>query len=136
MARQYTDRLQRPEWHRWYSTARWQHLRILHLSKQPLCVFCAESGFTIAANVVDHKIPPRGDYTLFWDPKNLQSLCLPHHNSSKQQIEKGNKGYVREIGIDGFPVDVNHPFNQLERKQQKYAAAPKKKRPGGVGLFS
>jgi 5-methylcytosine-specific restriction endonuclease McrA len=123
MARQYTDRLRRPEWHKWYHLKRWEHLRRLHLSKEPLCVMCKESDFIIAGNVVDHKIPPRGDYLLFWDPNNLQTLCFDHHNSSKQQIEKsGNKGkgYTREIGADGFPVDVNHPANVVERRMQSY----------------
>jgi len=120
MAKQYTDRLQRPEWHKWYGLARWQRLRAIQLRMHPLCAMCAESDFVIPATVVDHIMPPRGSEQLFWDSKNLQSLCLSHHNSSKQQIEKGDKGYVRDIGADGWAVDVNHPVNVAERRMQKY----------------
>jgi 5-methylcytosine-specific restriction protein A len=107
MAR-YADRLQRSVWHKLYHTKRWVRLRKFHLAKQPCCVMCEASGFDIAGNVVDHIVPPRGDLALFWDPKNLQTLCHPHHSSSKQQVEK--RGYLKDIGTDGWPVDVaNHP---------------------------
>jgi len=67
----------------------------------------------MAADVVDHIVPHRGDAKLFWDPANLQSMCKPHHDSSKAQLE--HKGFVDDIGTDGFPVDENHPFNRKRK---------------------
>lgn len=117
MAKQYTDRLQRPEWHKWYKTKRWLNRRALQLQKQPLCEICLASGFVIPATVVHHKIPPRGDEQAFFFGE-LQSLCAPHHDSSAQQLE--NRGYIRDIGVDGYPVDTaNHPFYAADRKQKK-----------------
>ena len=62
------------------------------------------------AEITDHVIPHHGDQTLFWDPKNLQSLCKPHHDGSKKQLE--NKGYHDDIGADGWPTCESHPVYQ------------------------
>ena len=35
----------------------------------------------MAANVVDHIKPHRGDSALFWNTENWQSLCDKCHNS-------------------------------------------------------
>lgn len=69
---------------------------------------CLEKGIVMAANVADHIEPHRGNYQLFFYGR-LQSLCHAHHNSTKQQIE--THGFATEIGLDGFPVDGNHPFH-------------------------
>jgi hypothetical protein len=37
-------------------------------------------------------------------------LCEPCHNSAKRQIEL--RGYRCDVGIDGYPIDPNHPFNR------------------------
>lgn len=85
---------------------RWQKARAAHLSEHPFCAYClrdagiAETEFNDVvaaifrkglslpyANVVDHKIPHRGDQTLFWDRANWQSLCATHHSRDKQREE-------------------------------------------------
>ena len=71
-----------------------------------MCCMCREHGVVQEANVADHVIPHHGDEQLFWFGR-LQSLCHAHHNSSKRQLE--NKGYVNDIGVDGWPVDRGHP---------------------------
>lgn len=93
----------------WYSSARWQRRRAHHLAREPLCAFCLKRGHVTAATVADHIIPHRECHELFWYG-DLQSLCAPCHSSTKQQIE--TSGYSREIGIDGWPVDPNHPANK------------------------
>jgi hypothetical protein len=40
----------------------------------------------------------------------LQSLCEPCYRSAKRQIEL--RGYRYDVGIDGYPIDPNHPFNR------------------------
>lgn len=67
--------------------------------------------------VVDHVIPHRGDYKLFWFGE-LQSLCLNCHNNSKKQIE--SKGYVGDIGADGWPIDRKHPvYSEVIKKKKE-----------------
>jgi 5-methylcytosine-specific restriction endonuclease McrA len=67
---------------RGYDSA-WQKARAAFLMKHPRCVMCGAP-----ATVVDHKIPHRGDKAKFWDSNNWQSLCTPHHNSTKQSQER------------------------------------------------
>lgn len=93
-----------------YNTAAWKRLREAQLNMEPLCCFCLEVGKTTEAKPVDHIVPHRGDPSLFYDPANLQSLCPPCHDTLKRQIE--SRGYHDRIGLDGFPSDPRHPFNQ------------------------
>ena len=93
------------EWRSWYGRP-WRRLRDAHLAKAPLCAFCEAIGRVTAATVADHKVPHKGDKTLFLDPNNLQSLCKPCHDRHKQAQEKG--GNVRGCDIDGVPVDGGH----------------------------
>ncbi|MGZ6316311.1 MAG: HNH endonuclease [Anaerolineales bacterium] len=96
-------------WRKWYSTKRWFNRRRYQLRKSPLCVTCEKNGVVTAANVADHVVPHRGDPALFWFGE-LQSLCTQCHQGRKQQVE--NKGYVSDIGNDGWPVDPRHPANK------------------------
>ena len=64
----------------WYNTKRWRVSRGVYLRHNPLCARCAEADRTEQATLVDHVIPHRGDYTLFWDMDNWQALCTPCHN--------------------------------------------------------
>ena len=58
----------------------WRKERWDYLKANPLCVECLKEGRVTPAIVVDHIIPPKGDYDLFWDRNNWQSLCKPHHD--------------------------------------------------------
>lgn len=88
---------------RLYSYA-WQKARERFLRDNPLCVYCRREGLIRAASIVDHKIPHRGDETLFWDETNWQPMCKPHHDSDKQREERGGNP-VRRIGLDGWPSE-------------------------------
>src|SRR6266581_4038708 len=85
-----------------YAKQRWRNMSAQQLRREPMCCMCREHGVVQEANVADHVIPHHGDEQLFWFGR-LQSLCHAHHNSSKRQLE--NKGYVNDIGVDGWPVD-------------------------------
>jgi 5-methylcytosine-specific restriction endonuclease McrA len=98
-------------WARWYGLQRWRNRARLQLQQHPLCAMCLEHGVVIPANVADHVVPHHGHEQLFWYGE-LQSLCFAHHNASKQQIE--TKGFARDVGVDGWPVDANHPVNRLK----------------------
>jgi 5-methylcytosine-specific restriction endonuclease McrA len=69
---------------------RWQKARDQYLRLHPLCVYCLErDGRPVAARIVDHKVPHRGDERLFWDVENWQALCKPCHDSVKAAEERG-----------------------------------------------
>lgn len=89
-------------WRGWYKRARWLRLREHQLVMHPLCAFCLEQGIVEPATVVDHIKPHRGDPELFWDPDNLQSLCKPHHDSTKRRIELGQD--VVTFDEHGWPI--------------------------------
>jgi len=91
-----------------YKTHTWKALRNRQLSHNPLCAFCLEEGLTTAATIVDHVERHNGDREAFFNG-DLQSLCKPHHDGTKQRIEI--HGYDPRVGDDGFPMDASHPFN-------------------------
>lgn len=72
---------------------RWQLAREGYLRAHPLCCMCKEEGDrAVPATVVDHKVPHRGDMTLFWDRTNWQGLCAHHHSGAKQREEAAEQG--------------------------------------------
>lgn len=92
------------QWAKWYSTYRWQKLRLRQLQAEPLCRMCTEEGRTTAANVCDHITPHKGDPVAFWQGP-FQSLCQSHHNRDKQSMENGGRRMHRlTFGTDGWPT--------------------------------
>jgi len=81
----------------WYQSAAWKQLRWAHLAENPHCTECLASGKPQArcgGNVVDHITPHRGNWELFSNPANLQTLCSRHH-SRKTCREDGGFGHVK-----------------------------------------
>jgi 5-methylcytosine-specific restriction enzyme A len=97
-------------WQHLYDTPRWKQLRAAHLREYPACVMCLERGWDVRATVVDHKVPHHGDTRLFFDPRNLQGLCKPHHDANKQRQE--HHGLLPGCDEFGNPVDPKHPWNR------------------------
>lgn len=60
--------------------SRWNKMRKIFLKNNPICVECKKQGMITKATVVDHIIPHRGDYKLFWDESNWQPLCKKCHD--------------------------------------------------------
>ena len=75
----------------WIHSTRWRKGREGHLREYPLCAECERQGAVTAATLVDHVTPHKGDYGLFWDPTNWQSMCDPCHNR-KTATEDGGFG--------------------------------------------
>ena len=67
--------------------ARWQRESKLFLQRveNRLCAECAKAGAVVVAEVVDHRIPHRGDMVFFWDVSNWQGLCKRCHNRKSAQ---------------------------------------------------
>ena len=57
--------------------------------------------------VLHHLKPHKGDLELFFDLRNLQSVCWTCHSGDIQSQEA--LGYDRTIGNDGWPIDPKHP---------------------------
>ena len=66
-------------WDSWYRSPIWKSIRRHRLAEEPQCRECAIEGRTTPANQVDHIGPHRGEWSLFMQYENTQSLCLHHH---------------------------------------------------------
>jgi len=93
-----------------YNNTRWRKERDRHLKEHPFCVYCEQLGRLKIAEVVDHKIPHKGDEELMWSRDNFQSLCFDCHNSAK--AIKESKGTIPGCGLDGTPLDPEHHWNR------------------------
>jgi 5-methylcytosine-specific restriction protein A len=78
---------------RGYSYA-WQKARAGYLRKHPLCKMHEDKDQIVAATVVDHIIPHKGDMTIFWDSGNWQPLCKACHDR-KTVMQDGGFGRVQ-----------------------------------------
>lgn len=78
-------------WRGWYKLARWKRLRLAIFERDLFTCQMAGCG-RIEGNtsllVADHREPHRGDERLFWDERNLQTLCKPCHDGAKQRAER------------------------------------------------
>ncbi|MBO8183625.1 MAG: HNH endonuclease [Archaeoglobus sp.] len=74
--------------------ARWRRARKRFLAENPLCVECMKEGRLTPATVVDHIVPHKGNYELFWDESNWQPLCKRCHDK-KTAREDGGFANVR-----------------------------------------
>lgn len=82
------------EYHGWYSLPVWtKDLRPAQLLREPFCRACAKRGIRTRSTVVDHVTPHCGDWALFIDPANHQSLCKSCHDrkTAKEQAEERRK---------------------------------------------
>jgi len=94
---------------RWYDSNRWRRVASAHKNQYPLCEICLKLGIERPVAVTDHIIPHNGDYALFWDWDNLQSLCATCHGL-KRAVEHG--GHMPGCDVDGNPLDDSHWWNK------------------------
>lgn len=96
---------------RWvYGTALWARLRAQQLRDEPLCKYHNQMGEVVAATVVDHVKPHRGDRNLAFDSDNLQSLCEGCHNVHADAKDRGKP--VAGCDADGYPLDPDHAWGK------------------------
>lgn len=78
-------------WRRWYSLKIWtEDLRPGQLLREHFCRECDRYGIRTPATDVDHIQDHKGDWGLFTDRGNLQSLCHACH-SRKTAVEMNKK---------------------------------------------
>lgn len=76
-------------WRAWYKSPRWRALRASVLLRDRFtCAMCGHLEGDTSKLVCDHIVPHRGDQERFWSESNLQVLCAPCHNSTKQRNER------------------------------------------------
>ncbi len=76
-----TQRRASAAYHGWYSLPIWtDDLRQVQLLREPFCQECARQGFRTWATDVDHIRDHKGDWVLFTDRSNLESLCHSCHS--------------------------------------------------------
>jgi 5-methylcytosine-specific restriction protein A len=93
------------EKHRGHAAARgygykWRIASKTYLANNPLCVECFKRRRLVAATVVDHIVPHKGNPSLFWNQANWQALCKRCHNQ-KTAISDGR--WVWGVGISKEP---------------------------------
>jgi len=77
------------KYHAFYKTRHWRRLSELQRIKQPLCEMCLEQGIIKKADVADHIIEIRDDWSKRYDDSNIMSLCHScHWIKSKEEREK------------------------------------------------
>lgn len=77
---------------------RWQKASKAYLAKHPLCQCpdCDEGRKRLlAASVVDHDVPHKGDMRLFWDSTNWRSMAKACHDA---KTARQDGGFGREPG--------------------------------------
>jgi 5-methylcytosine-specific restriction endonuclease McrA len=76
--------------------SRWRKARLLFLELHPLCIKCSNDDHrVVAATVVDHILPHKGDQHLFWSQSNWQSLCKSHHDQKTATEDRGSWSFDR-----------------------------------------
>lgn len=86
------------DWHAWYNLPIWTDvLRPAQLLREPFCRECAATGRRTPATVVDHVKPHRGDWALFVDETNLQSLCKHHHDRKTAREQAQDRRAARTL---------------------------------------
>lgn len=79
-------------WHSWYSLPVWKDsLRPAQLLREPFCRECAGRGLRVKATDVDHVQDHKGDWALFIDPANHQSLCHSCHSQKTMREQWQNR---------------------------------------------
>ncbi|MCT3575464.1 HNH endonuclease signature motif containing protein [Levilactobacillus brevis] len=71
-----------------YKSSQWRKLSRRFLENNPICVQCYQDGVIRKADVVDHIVELRDDWSRRLDESNLQPLCYRHHNQKTKQARE------------------------------------------------
>ncbi|NHT77541.1 HNH endonuclease [Rhizobiaceae bacterium CRRU44] len=86
-------RSQSEPWRKLYTSARWKRLRIATFRRALFtCQMCGKIEGNTSLLICDHVKPHKGDEDLFFDPDNLQTLCVPCHDGPKKRQERADVG--------------------------------------------
>ncbi|VDH11635.1 Prophage Lp3 protein 12 [Lactiplantibacillus plantarum] len=74
-----------------YKSSAWRKLSRRFLESNPVCVQCYQDGVIRKADVVDHVIEIKDDWSRRLDESNLQPLCYRHHNRKTGLVREQRK---------------------------------------------
>jgi 5-methylcytosine-specific restriction protein A len=95
-------------------TAEWRKQSTYFLRAYPVCYACER-----AATVVDHHVPHKGDYSVFWDRTNWRSMCKPCHDH-KTAVHDGAFGNaVTPAGAVSSPLLPTVTSDHAEPEQNE-----------------
>ncbi|UUV97987.1 HNH endonuclease signature motif containing protein [Vagococcus luciliae] len=84
---QYKDRMLKDEKYiKFYQSRQWRKASLLYRYKNPICEKCERSGKIVKADVVDHIIEIKDDFSKRLDESNFQSLCHACHNTKTNEV--------------------------------------------------
>ncbi len=105
------DRRAEQPWRAWYDLDIWRNpitgLRAQQLARQPMCEVCRR----VRATIAHHRHPHNGEWEMFIDPENLQSVCKGCHDGAIQRGERaGNYAPRAELAYGiAIPTNVLYP---------------------------
>ena len=86
----------RPEYFNWYNSARYRESRLKFLFDNPFCSECEKAGKFTPSLILDHIIPHKGDYNLFWNPNNWGALCKICHDRKTCLFDGGFSNRIKK----------------------------------------
>lgn len=87
----YSERMAKDGQYRtFYRSKAWQQLSFQHRLKHPICEECITLGLAVKADVTDHIIEIKDDWSKRLDENNLRSLCHHHHaiKTKREQMKR------------------------------------------------
>lgn len=79
------------EWRDWIHSRRYRTAAAIFKANNPLCVRCEAKEIITPVYLIHHKIPHEGDWNLFWDKENWESLCNSCHEEEHSSNRFGRK---------------------------------------------
>lgn len=78
------------QYRRFYASKEWKNLSYQYRLKHPICEECIQLGIAVKADVVDHVIEIKDDWSRRLDETNCMSLCHHHHaiKTKQEQIKR------------------------------------------------
>ncbi len=117
-----------------YCTSRWQQLRRVKLSTNPLCEHCIMIDVLTIADTVDHLVPISKGGEPFPPLEMLNSLCSSCHSAKTARGEEAGAVKTRKprrgCTVDGRPLDASHPWHPASASNE--IAQSKRAGTGGV----
>ncbi|MGN6144424.1 MAG: HNH endonuclease [Mesorhizobium sp.] len=109
-AQQYRRLYRDPRWYGPHGIRKQAFLRDLYTCQRCGCIVIEGNRHHPRAAVANHKRAHKGNEALFFDLRNVETVCKACHDTLVQREEA--RGYT--IGCDeaGRPIDVNHPWNR------------------------
>ncbi len=102
-------------WQRLYKLNVWRGkggIRDQQLREEPLCQPCKRRGRIVAATVVHHLEPHKGNYEKFVTGP-FESTCDACHSGHIQSAESRGLSYSLDVDpFTGWPIDSRHPANR------------------------